>query len=198
MNCFSLAPEDALTKAGSVGRPVFHSRGRLVDDDDQEVATGTVGELVLAGPHVCSGYWRRPDATSEAFRHGWWHTGDLARCDQDGYYYITGRKKDMYISGGENVYPIEVEGVLEAHPAVAEVAVISEPDRTWGEVGLAVVVARPGCQPTAEEITRYCDGKLARFKIPRRVVFASQLPRNAMGKVQKAELRERYVSSAES
>ncbi len=197
VNCFSLAPEDALTKAGSVGRPVFHSRGRLVDDDDQEVATGTVGELVLAGPHVCSGYWRRPDATIEAFRHGWWHTGDLARCDQDGYFYITGRKKDMYISGGENVYPIEVEGVLEAHPAVAEVAVISEPDRTWGEVGLAVVVVRPGWQPTAEEITRYCDGKLARFKIPRRVVFASQLPRNAMGKVQKAQLRERYVSSAE-
>ena len=184
-------------KAGSVGRPVFHSRARLVDDDDTDVETGAVGELVLAGPHVCSGYWRRLDATAEAYRHGWWHTGDLARCDPDGYFYITGRKKDMYISGGENVYPVEVEVVLESHPAVAEVAIIAEPDSRWGEHGIAVVVARPGFTPTAEELTGYCEGKLARFKIPRRVVFISQLPRNAMGKVQKGELRQQYATAPE-
>ena len=119
VNCFSLAPEDALRKAGSVGRPVFHSRARVVDDDDRDVAPGEVGELVLAGPHVCSGYWRRPEATAEAYRDGWWHTGDLVRRDAEGYYYIVGRKKDMYISGGENVYPAEVEAVLATHPASA-------------------------------------------------------------------------------
>ncbi len=196
VNCFSLAPEDAVRKAGSVGRPVFHSRARIVDEDDREMAPGEVGELALAGPHVCSGYWRRPEATLEAFRHDWWYTGDLARRDDDGYYYITGRKKDMFISGGENVSPTEVEGVLESYPAVAEVAVIAEPDPLWGETGVAVVVPREPGQVTAEELIAYCDGKLARFKIPKRVVFTDQLPRNAMGKVIKAELRERFATSA--
>jgi fatty-acyl-CoA synthase len=196
VNCFSLAPEDAVRKAGSVGRPVFHSRARIVDDSDRDVPAGEVGELVLAGPHVCSGYWRRPEATLDAFRGGWWHTGDLARCDEDGYYYITGRKKDMFISGGENVYPAEVEGVLEAHPAVAEVAVIAEPDPTWGETGVAVVVLRAPDQATADDLIAYCNGRLARFKIPKRVVFTDHLPRNAMGKVVKAELRERFITSS--
>ncbi|MGH2515764.1 MAG: AMP-binding protein, partial [Ktedonobacterales bacterium] len=135
VNCFSLAPEDALRKAGSVGRPVFHSRARLVDIDGRDVPVGEVGELALAGPHVCSGYWKRPEATADAYRDGWWHTGDLARRDEEGYYYIVGRRKDMYISGGENVYPAEVEGVLATHPAVAEAAIIAEPDAKWGEVG---------------------------------------------------------------
>jgi fatty-acyl-CoA synthase len=193
VNCFSLAPEDALRKAGSVGRPVFHSRARLVDDEDRDVAAGDVGELVLAGPHVCSGYWHRPEATAEAFRGGWWHTGDLARRDEDGYYYIVGRKKDMYISGGENVYPTEVEGVLATHPEVAEVAVIAQPDPKWGEVGVAVGVLRTPGAVTAEELIAFCDGKLARYKIPRRVVFVDVLPRNAMGKVIKSELVARFV-----
>ncbi|HEX9068150.1 MAG TPA: AMP-binding protein, partial [Ktedonobacterales bacterium] len=140
VNCFSLAPEDAVRKAGSVGRPVFHSWARLLGDGDTDVADGTVGELALAGPHVCSGYWRQPEATAEVFRDGWWRTGDLATRDGDGYYFIVGRKKDMYISGGENVYPAEVEGVLATHPGILEAAIIAEPDTRWGEVGVAVVV----------------------------------------------------------
>ncbi len=193
VNCFSLAPEDALRKAGSVGRPVFHSRARIVDDQDRDVAPGEVGELVLAGPHVCSGYWQRPEATAEAYRGGWWHTGDLVRCDEEGYYSIVGRKKDLFISGGENVYPAEVEAVLLNHPAIAEAAVIAEPDPKWGEVGLAVVVLRTAGSLAAQDVITFCADRLARYKIPRRVVFTDALPRNAMGKVLKAELRARFV-----
>jgi len=196
VNCFSLAPEDALRKAGSVGRPVFHSRARIVDEQDRDVPEGGVGELALAGPHVCSGYWNRPEATAAAFRGGWWHTGDLVQRDVDGYYFIVGRKKDMYISGGENVYPAEIEQLLALHPGIAEAAVIAQPDPKWGEVGVAVVVARAPGSLSADEVLAYLDGKLARFKLPRRVGFADILPRNAMGKVLKAELVERYVTLA--
>ncbi|HEU5367330.1 MAG TPA: AMP-binding protein, partial [Ktedonobacterales bacterium] len=192
VNCFSLAPEDALRKAGSVGQPVFHSEARIVDDQNQEMGVNEVGELVLAGPHVCSGYWNRPEATAEAFQNGWWHTGDLARRDAEGYYYIVGRKKDMLISGGENIYPAEIEGLLATHPRIAEAAIIGVPDAKWGEVGRAVVVVRPGEMLTAEAVLAFCDGKLARYKIPKSVVFAPVLPRNAMGKVIKAELREQF------
>ncbi len=194
VNCFSLAPEDARRKVGSVGKPVFHSRARRLDDAGQGVASGAVGELALAGPHVCSGYWRRPDATAEALHAGWWRTGDLARADEEGYYYIVGRKKDMYISGGENVYPAEVEGALATHPGVAEVAVLGRPDARWGEVGLAVVVAREPGALTAEELLAHCADKLARYKIPKAFVFTDVLPRNAMGKVIKAQLYDRYVT----
>jgi fatty-acyl-CoA synthase len=142
VNCFSLAPEDAVRKAGSVGRPVFHSRARIVDAEERDVPPGEVGELVLAGPHICSGYWQQPEITAEARRGGWWHTGDLVSCDEEGYYSIVGRKKEMFISGGENIYPIEVENVILTHPGVLEVAVIAQPDARWGEVGLAVVVPR--------------------------------------------------------
>ncbi len=193
VNCFSLAPADALRKAGSVGRPVFHSRARIVDSEDHDVAPGEVGELVLSGPHVCSGYWRRPEATAEAWRDGWWHTGDLVYCDGEGYYYIVGRKKDLFISGGENVYPAEVEGVLVTHPGVHEVAVIAQPDARWGEIGLAIVVPREPGSLTKEELLAYCSGKLARYKIPKAVYFTEQLPRNAMGKVVKAELGKEFV-----
>lgn len=193
VNCFSLAPEDALRKAGSVGRPVFHSRARVVDDEDRDVPRGEVGELVLSGPHVCSGYWRRPEATAEARRGGWWHTGDLVYCDAEGYFYIVGRKKDMFISGGENIYPAEIENVIATHPGVLEVAVIPQPDPRWGEVGLAVVVPRVPGSLSAEDILSYCADKLARYKIPRAVCFTDILPRNAMGKVVKAALMEKFV-----
>ncbi|HEX8982969.1 MAG TPA: long-chain fatty acid--CoA ligase [Ktedonobacterales bacterium] len=196
VNCFGLAPEDATRKGGSVGRPVFHSRARIVDDHDDDVALGAVGELALAGPHVCSGYWRRPTATAEAYRNGWWHTGDLVRQDEEGYYFIVGRKKDMYISGGENVYPAEIEGVLATHEGIADVAVLGQPDPRWGEVGLAIVAPRLPDALTEQDILSYCDGRLARFKIPKSVIFVDALPRNAMGKVVKAELYERYVSTA--
>jgi len=192
VNCFSLAPEDALRKAGSVGRPVFHSRARVVDSEEREVPPGEVGELVLAGPHVCSGYWRRPEATAEANRGGWWHTGDLVRRDAEGYYFIVGRKKDMFISGGENIYTAEVEAVIVTHPGVLEVAVIAQPDPRWGEVGLAVVVPRVPGSLTSEDILNYCTGKLARYKLPRTVRFVESLPRNVMGKVLKAELARAF------
>lgn len=194
VNCFSLAPEDALLKAGSVGKPVFHSRARIVAEDGTEAQVGSVGELALAGPHVCSGYWQRPEATADAYRDGWWHTGDQARRDADGYYYIVGRKKDMYISGGENIYPAEIEGVLAMHPDIVDVAIIAEPDARWGEVGLAVVVPRAPEALTSDTVIAYCAERLARYKLPRRVVFAESLPRNAMGKVIKQELREQYAA----
>ncbi|MGZ3599782.1 MAG: AMP-binding protein, partial [Ktedonobacterales bacterium] len=195
VNCFSLAPEDALRKAGSVGRPVFHSQARIVDDHDHPVPNSTVGELVLSGPHVCSGYWRRPEATAEASHGGWWHTGDLARQDEEGYYYIVGRKKDMFISGGENVYPAEIEGVLSTHTDIAEAAVLGRPDPKWGEVGLAVVVPRQHATLTETDILAFCGTRLARYKIPKSVVFAESLPRNAMGKVIKSELYDRYIAA---
>jgi fatty-acyl-CoA synthase len=197
VNCFSLAPQDAVRKAGSVGRPVLHSQARVVDDAGNDVATGAVGELELSGPHVCSGYWQRPDATAEAWHDGWWRTGDLVRRDEDGYYFITGRKKDLYISGGENVYPAEVEAVLMQHPAVRDAAIIAEPDPRWGESGVAVVVLRSPDAATAQDLIAFCDGRLARFKIPKRVVFVDVLPRNAMGKVLKNELRARFVATAQ-
>jgi fatty-acyl-CoA synthase len=193
VNCFSLAPEDALRKAGSVGHPIFHSRARIVDADEHEVAVGEVGELVLAGPHICSGYWQRPQTTAEAYHDHWWHTGDLARCDHEGYYFIVGRKKDMFISGGENIYPAEIESVIITHPGVLEVAVIPRPDPRWGEVGLAIVVPRVLDSLSAEEILAYCAHKLSRYKLPRTIYFAASLPRNVMGKVLKAELAKQFV-----
>ncbi len=144
---------------------------------------------------VCSVYWHRPEATEEPTRGVWWHTGDLVRRDEEGYYYIVGRIKDMFISGGENVYPAEIEGLLATHPGIAEAAVIAQADQKWGEVGVAVVVPRAPGSLTQEEVLAFCDGKLARYKIPKRVIFAESLPRNAMGKVVKAELRERYLTS---
>lgn len=194
VNCFSLAPEDATRKAGSVGHPIFHSRARIVDSEERDVAPGEVGELILAGPHVCSGYWKHPEATAEAYRGGWWHTGDLVRCDSEGYYYIVGRKKDMFISGGENVYPAEIKGVIATHPGVLEVAVIAQPDPRWGEVGLAIVVPREAGSLTGEEILAYCADKVARYKIPKVVYFTTALPRNAMGKVIKGKLVREFVN----
>ena len=196
MNCFCVTPEDAVRKAGSVGRPLFHSRARLVDEAGHDTPAGAVGELALAGPHVCSGYWRRPEATAEAAPDGWWRTGDLAQVDAEGYYYIVGRKKDMFISGGENVYPAEVEGALATHPGIAEVAVLGQPDPKWGEVGLAVVVPRQPGTLTAADVLAFCDGKLARYKIPKAVVFTEALPRNVMGKVVKSALYDCYVAQA--
>ncbi|HEY4383046.1 MAG TPA: long-chain fatty acid--CoA ligase [Ktedonobacteraceae bacterium] len=193
VNCFSLAPEDAVRKAGSVGRPIFHSRARIVDEQECDVAPGEVGELLLAGPHVCSGYWRQPEATAEANRGGWWHTGDLARCDSEGYYFLIGRKKDLFISGGENIYPAEIESVIVTHPDVLEVAVIAQPHPYWGEVGLAIVVPRVPDSLSAEEIFNYCVGKLARYKLPHSIHFTQSLPRNVMGKVMKVELMKEFV-----
>jgi fatty-acyl-CoA synthase len=193
VNCFTMTDEESAAKTGSVGKPIFHSRARIVDEKGQDVPAGQVGELVFSGPHVCSGYWRNPEATAEALRDGWFHTGDMARVDEDGFFYIAGRFKDMIISGGENVYAAEVEGVFREHPAVADAALIGKPDARWGEVGLIVIVLRRGAAAGAEELLAFCQGRLARYKVPKEVVFVDALPTSPYGKVMKSELRRRLV-----
>lgn len=184
--------QDAVRKNGSVGKPLVHMQMRIVDEHDQDVAIGEIGELVMRGPTLFMEYWGRPRATAEACRNGWFHSGDLARQDEEGYYYIVDRQKDMLISGGENVYPSEVERVLHDHPRILEVAVIAMPDDKWGEVPMAVVVIDEGEPLTLEEVRRFCDGRLGRFKIPRFLEQVDALPRNATGKILKRELRARY------
>jgi len=184
-----LDAEQAVRKLGTTGLPVLHTQVRLVGEEGRDVAPGEVGELWVKGPNVTPGYWRRPEATAEAITDGWLHTGDAARVDDEGYYTIVDRWKDMYISGGENVYPAEVESVVYGLDGVAEVAVIGVPDPRWGEVGRAVVVRREGARLDEEAVLAHCQGRLARYKIPRSVVFVKELPRNAAGKVLKRELR---------
>ncbi|MGB9905503.1 MAG: class I adenylate-forming enzyme family protein, partial [Desulfotomaculales bacterium] len=187
-NCFALSDEDALRKIGSVGKPVFHSEVRIVGEDGAEVPPGEVGELVIRGNHLFSGYWQNPAATAEVLRGGWLYTGDLARKDDEGFYYIVGRKKEMIISGGENVYPVEIEAVLQSHPKISEAAVVGIPHEKWGEVPKAVVVLRPGEEAGADEIIAYCRARLAGYKVPKVVEFRSSLPKSGMGKVLKREL----------
>jgi len=159
----------------------------------RDVPVGEVGEIVYRGPMVMKEYWNNPVATAEAFRGGWFHSGDLVRRDDEGYVYVVDRKKDMIISGGENIYCAELENVVADHPKVAEVAVIGVPDERWGETPVAVVVARdPAEPPTTDEIRAFCRERLAGYKLPRRTVTVDSLPRNAGGKVLKTELRERY------
>ena len=154
--------------------------------------TGSVGEIIARGPQLMRGYWNLPEATAEALRGGWMHTGDAASVDDEGYIYIQDRVKDMIVSGGENVYPREIENVLFDHPAIADAAVIGVPDERWGETIKAVVVLREGQQASEDEIVEYCRGKLAGFKRPRSVDFVDVLPRNPSGKVLKKDLREPY------
>lgn len=196
-NTFWLPPEDVRRKPGSVGFPLFHIDVKVVREDGTECGPDEVGELIIRGPHVCAGYWNNPEATAQTIRDGWLHTGDLARRDAEGYYFIVGRLKDMYISGGENVYPAEVESVLHAHPAVAEAAVIGVPDPKWGEVGRAIVALKPGAQPAAEELTTFCRERLAGYKVPKSIVFVDELPKTGAGKVDKQRLRELYGTGTE-
>ncbi len=196
VNCFAMSSADAWRKAGCVGRPLAYTEAEVLGEDGRAAADGEVGELVFRGPHVCSGYFNDP-ASDAAVRdpEGWFHTGDLARRDAEGFFAIAGRRKDMYISGGVNVYPAEVEAELAGHPGVADVAVVGVPDDTWGEVGVAFVVPRPGAAPTPEELTAFLRDRLARYKVPRAFVTRSALPRTAYGKVVKGELREAFLAS---
>jgi fatty-acyl-CoA synthase len=194
-NCFKLGLEDAVRKAGSIGFPSFHSEARIVDDQGREVRRGEVGELILKGLHVCSGYWQNLEATRAAMVDEWFYTGDLARQDADGYYYIVGRAKDMIISGGENIYPAEIEAVIDRHPGVAASAVLGLTDERWGETPVAVVVQRADTAVTEEEIIGFCKDKLARYKIPRQVFFVAEFPLSASGKVVKRLLRDRLAAS---
>lgn len=189
---FLIDRDHALTKAGSVGKPQMHVAVRIVGREGRDVPPGEMGELLIKGPGVTPGYWRLPEVTAEAIENDWLHSGDVARVDEDGYYYIVDRWKDMYISGGENVYPAELENVLYEMEEIAEVAVIGVPDPTWGEVGKAIVVLKPGAALTEEQVIQFCQGKIARYKIPKSVVFVDRLPRNPAGKVLKTELRKRF------
>jgi len=183
----------ARKKVGTVGKPVMYVEGRIVDAATRKtLGANQRGELLLRGPGITPGYWNNPQATSKAFEDGWLCTGDIAYCDEDGDYYIVDRSKDMYISGGENVYPAEVENVLFQMEGVAEAAVIGVHDDKWGEVGKAIVVLKPGASASAEDVVAHCRGRLAGFKLPRHVVFIPALPRNAAGKVEKPRLRKEF------
>ncbi len=188
-NCFTMQDDDPEKKPGTVGKPIFHSEMKLVAENGRIVPPNQTGELLIKGPHVTTGYWLNPEATAEALRDGWFHTGDMARQDEDGFFYIEGRFKDMIISGGENVYAAEVEAIFLAHEAVAEAALIGQPDEKWGEVGVMVVVKANGRSVTEADLLNHCQGKLARYKIPKRVLFTDALPYSPYGKVIKAELR---------
>jgi fatty-acyl-CoA synthase len=191
---FALAPEDAIRKAGSIGRPNFFVDVRVVDDDNQPLGPNAVGELVLKGPSRFSGYFNDPEASAKVIdAEGWFHTGDLVRHDEEWYFYVVDRKKDMFISGGENVYPVEIENVLYKHPAVHMCAVIGLPDAKWGEVGKACLVLKPGATATEEELIQFMQEHLARYKVPKSVAFMDSLPLSSMGKILKRELRERFV-----
>jgi len=194
-NCFSMTDEDSVPKIGSVGKPIFHSEMRIVNPETgAKVPVGEPGELLIRGPHVCSGYWRNPEATAEAIVDGWFHTGDMVHKDADGFYYIDGRYKDMIKSGGENIYAAEVEAVVREHPAVKDAALIGKPDLVWGEVGLMVVILENGCQITPEELRQHCLDRLAKYKIPKEFVMTTALPYSAYGKVEKSKLKALYIS----
>ena len=190
-SCF-LPPDMAERKLGSAGIAPFFSETKVVDENGHAVPDGERGEIVVKGPNVMKGYWNRPDATAEVIVDGWFHTGDIGMRDADGYFWILDRKKDMIISGGENIYPAEVEDALYQHPGIKEVAVIGVQHPRWGESVRAVVVVKEGETLTGQDIVDFAEGRLARYKQPRSVVFAEMLPRNPTGKVVKFELRERY------
>ncbi|MBT3532470.1 MAG: AMP-binding protein [Rhodospirillaceae bacterium] len=185
--CLPIA--DVETKIGSCGKPALHTMARIVDDNGELVASGQAGEIMLAGKNLFREYWRDDVGTAEAYSDGWFHTGDIGHQDEDGYYYVDERKKDVVISGGENIYPAELENVLADCADLAEAAVIGRPDERWGEIPVACVVRQADSEIGGAEILALFEGRLARFKHPRGVIFMDALPRNAMGKVEKFTLR---------
>jgi fatty-acyl-CoA synthase len=192
-----LRGEDSVRKIGSVGTPMLNVEVRVVDEAMADVPQGEVGEIVYRSPMVMREYWNKPEATAEAFAGGWFHSGDLVRQDEDGYFYVVDRKKDMIISGGENIYCAEVENVLAAHPKVGEVALIGVPDSRYGEAPLAVVAPRDAADPpTSEELAAWCREKLARYKNPREYSVVGALPRNPSGKVLKTQLRTEHSAGS--
>ena len=194
---FGMPVDDATRlkeKAGSIGLPYAAVEARIVDDAGDDVAVGEVGELWVRGASITKGYWNQPEKTAEAFAGDWFKTGDAARCDSDGYYFLVDRKKDMFISGGENVYPAEIEAAIAEMVEVAECAIIGVPDDTWGEVGCAYVIAVAGKTVTSEAVLAHCKARLAAFKSPKSVIVTGTIPRTASGKVQKHLLREQVLT----
>jgi fatty-acyl-CoA synthase len=194
VNNFWLPPEDVRRKPESVGHPIFHVDMKVVRDDGSECGPDEEGELLIRGPHIMLGYWNRPEATAETIRDGWLHTGDVARRDGEGYFTIIGRSKDMFISGGENVYPAEIESVMLDHPGIAEAAVIGVPHEKWGEVGRAYVVLADASMGE-EAVLAYLADRVAKYKIPKSVVFLTELPKTAIGKIDKKVLEATEVEA---
>jgi fatty-acyl-CoA synthase len=188
-----MGPGECLQKAGTAGRPCLYVDVEIVDADDRAVARGTPGEVRVRGPNVMAGYWNRPEETAKVLRDGWFYSGDIGFLDEDSYLVLVDRKKDMIISGGENVYPAEIEKVLEQHPAVAEVAVVGRADARWGEVPVAFVVLRKGSHASCEELLELCARRIARYKTPKEILVRDALPRNAAGKILKPELRRQLA-----
>jgi fatty-acyl-CoA synthase len=179
-------------RLASCGTPCVGNQVRLLDDDGQEVAEGAVGEICVRGPLVMQGYWNKPEETAQALRHGWLHTGDMARRDADGYLYIVDRSKDMIISGGFNVFPREVEDALSQHPAVAAAAVVGVPDAKWGEAVRALVVLRPGAAASAEELMALVRERKGAVYTPKAIEFVDALPMTGLGKLDKKAIRARF------
>jgi fatty-acyl-CoA synthase len=194
VNCFSMSSDDAIRKPGSIGLPMLFTEARLVKDDGSACAPGEVGELQFRGPHVSSGYWQNAEATRASFlEDGWFRSGDSARRDDEGFFYVAGRKKEMFISGGVNVYPAEIEAELVQHPHIADAAVIGIEDATWGEVGAAFVVATAAATLDIPSIESWLGERLSRLKIPKRWEILSELPRNPYGKIEKTKLRDSLI-----
>lgn len=191
-NTFWLPAAQVRSKPGAVGYPLMFVDIRVVGDNGQPCPPGEIGELHIRGPHVFAGYWNRPDDTAHAVVDGWLHTGDLARRDEDGCTWIVGRSKDVIISGGENIYPAEVESVLAFHPSVAEAALIGLPDPYWGEAGCAVLVLRPGATLDNDDLLAFAGSRLARYKLPKRIEVTDELPRTGAGKIDKQVLQKKY------
>lgn len=189
-----LAPEENLRKIGSVGKECFSVDVRIADEHDHPVAPGQVGEILVRSPFVCRGYWNRPELTNEVLRNGWWHTGDLAYRDDEGFIYISGRRKDTIKSGTENIYPTEVEQAIATLPGVVEVGVIGVPDDAWGETVAAFVVQAPGAHLDASRVIAHCREQIASYKKPRHVIFVESLPRNTANKVDKNILRAQFAA----
>ncbi len=188
--------DSIFSKLGSVGRPCLHLEAEVWDEEGEPVAAGVRGEIVLRGPKVFKGYWKDPEATARAFEGGWFHTGDVGVLDDDGYLFVVDRLKDMIVSGGENIAGSEVERVIYEHPAVLEAAVVARNDERWGEVPVAFVVTRAGSTLDAEELLAHCRSNLARFKVPKDVMFLEELPRNPSGKILKRDLRDSLTGDA--
>ena len=181
--------EDARRKAGAAGLPALYCALRIVDENDDDVPAGADGEILVRGPNVMQGYWNAPAATATVLRGGWYHSGDIGHVDVEGYLHVVARKYDLIISGGENIYPAEIENVLLEHPAIVEACVVGCPDERWGEAVVAAVVLKPGVRLSATDVMAMLDGRIARYKQPRAVRFVDSLPRTALGKVQREQLR---------